>query len=132
MKLEDYESTRGKVLAVITEVGPARVRDWAHACLEAEIWDDSQVESFTLRGAIEAVKLIERSDPDGSGLPIAAAVGKGPDAIHKTREMFTFEDYVSRIEMGVASIGADHAMLRAWQTECRSRFGTAPSIPDLV
>lgn len=112
--------------------GAAPLRDIARRCIEATIWDETQLESMMLHGAIKRVKDALRRELNGSGLPFAAAVDKGLHATWKQRDLFSFEDYTSIIDMGIAALGADHAKLRAWQEECRRRFGTSPSIPDLV
>lgn len=112
--------------------GSAPLRDVARRCLEAAVWDEVQIESMQLNGAVKRVKDALRTHVNGSGLPFAAATDKSAKAIWKQREMFAYEDYVSIISMGVDALGADHAKLRAWQAECRDRHGTAPSIPDLV
>jgi hypothetical protein len=133
LKLERKEAERDRIRAIFAEFGGRMpLRDVARYCLEAGVWDETQIEGMTINGAIKRVKDAVRIDDDGSNLPWAAAVEKGRNAVWVQRELFTYADYVSVIGMGVEALGADHSKLRSWQAECRTRHGTAPSIPDLV
>ncbi len=131
--IEPTETENNRIRSTAEELGGSLpIRDIARHCMEAGIWDEMQLESMMLNGCSKRVKDALGKDIDGSGLPGWAAVGKGRDAIWKQREMFEFKDYAVVIGLGIEAMGADHMRLKTWQVECHARFGTAPSIPDLV
>lgn len=131
--LEPRESESDRISALAEELGGLLpIREIARHCMEAGIWDEMQLESMTLNGCSKRVKDALGEDRDGSGLPDRAAIGKGKGSLWKQRKLFEFKDYAVVIGLGIEGIAADHLKLKRWQAECRDRFGSAPSIPDLV
>lgn len=132
-ELQQEGAEQERIRALFSEMGGALpVREVAQHCIEAGVWDETQLQGMMVNGAVKRVKDALRSELNGSGLPFAAAIGKGHQAVWKQRDLFQYEDYVSVLDMGVAAVVADHSRLRAWQLECRAKFGVAPSIPDLI
>lgn len=133
MELQESGSEGNRIRSLFSAMGGSLpIREIARRCIEGGVWDETTLEGIMIAGAEKRVKDALKVTTNGSGLPFAAAVGKGREAVWRQRELFSYEDYVTKIGEGVEALGADHAKLRAWQGECRARFGTAPSIPDLV
>ena len=109
------------------------IRRFTQLCLASGIFDESQIEGFTMVGAMKTVKsALKEKDDDGMQFAYSTTKSNGEKAIWKIRENVNYLDACFILQCNyIDKIAQTHAEMVTFHNWMRRRFGTAPSIPVL-
>lgn len=114
--------------------GGMTTSQFAAHCIDAGVWSDDEITSGTLRWAQSEVRSALKK-PDAFGLPFAGKTAttdletKAP--VWRQRTYWEYQDYALNIGELVSERDVLHQNALMLQSECRSKFGKAPSVPGL-
>ena len=135
MKQQPEQSTDQRIRNEFEAVGGGlTTSQFAAHCIDAGIWTDEEIDAGIHRWAQSEVRSALKK-ADIYGLPFAGKTierdeeTKAP--IWKQRPFWGFADYVYNIQDLVSQRDVLHQEALLLQSECLSRFGKAPAIPDL-
>ena len=110
------------------------MRSFTNECIRSCLFDEMQLENFKIVGAMKSVKLaLKEGDEHGIQFAYNTSKTNGDKAIWKQTELLSHSDAIFVLENNyIDKLVSTHAKARAFQDWIRNRWGTAPSIPDLV
>lgn len=131
----DGESQGERIRELFRECGNGEgIRSFARRCIDAGLFNEAQQEGFMIVGAISTVKkALKQSDEHGIHFAYNTSKQNGDDATWKQPALFDYTDACFVLQSNyIDKVTATHAEMVTFHQWMKRRFGTAPSVPDLV
>lgn len=109
------------------------LRRFTQRCIDAGLFDESQIEGFQIVGAMKTVKsALKVKDDHGIQFAYNVTKNNGEKAIWRQQELLEYRDACFVLQENyIDKVVATHAEMVTFHKWMRRRFGMAPSVPVL-